>query len=114
MLRSADIERAARFYGELGIQFTRHIHTNSGPEHVHLTSALNGLIFEIYPLASLSSPTAGLRLGFRVDSVDDMVNMLAGLGAIIVTRPTDTDWGRRAVIKDFDGHFVELVTQTDS
>lgn len=27
-----------------------------------------------------------------------------------MTEPTDTEWGRRAVVKDFDGHTVELVT----
>jgi catechol 2,3-dioxygenase-like lactoylglutathione lyase family enzyme len=111
VLRSTDIERAASFYRELGLEFTRHSH-GAGPEHY--VSEVNGLVFEIYPLTSKSSPTTGMRTGFRVASVDGIVELLSKVGALVVTPPADSEWGRRAVVKDFDGHTVELVTPKGS
>ena len=107
VLRSSDIDRAIVFYREIGLLFTRHAH-GSGPEHY--SSEVSGLVFELYPLTPKSSPTIGTRIGFRVNSVDDVVTTLSKLGAEIVTHPTDSQWGRRAVVKDLDGHLVELVT----
>jgi predicted enzyme related to lactoylglutathione lyase len=110
VLRSSDIERAAEFYRVLGLTFTRHSH-GSGPEHY--TSKVNGLVFEIYPMTPKSSPTTGTRIGFSVDSVDEIVKILSGIGAEVLTPPTDSEWGRRAVLKDFGGHIVELVTPSE-
>ena len=106
VLRSSDIERGAEFYREMGLRFTKHSH-GSGPEHY--SSEVGGLVFELYPLTPKSSPTAGTRIGFRVDSVDAIVKLLTNIGAVVVSPPADSEWGRRAVIKDFDGHVVELV-----
>jgi catechol 2,3-dioxygenase-like lactoylglutathione lyase family enzyme len=107
VLRSSDIERAASFYRTMGLAFTLHAH-GSGPQHY--SSEVSGLVFELYPLTAKSSPTAGTRIGFKVDSVDEIVRLLLEIGAIIVAPPADSEWGRRAVVKDFDGHTVELVT----
>src|SRR5579863_6057663 len=101
VLRSSDIDRAAAFYREMGLSFTKHAH-GSGPEHY--ASKVNGFVFEIYPLTAKSSPTTGTRIGFKVDSIDGMVASLSKIGATVVTPPTDSEWGRRAVIKDFEGH----------
>ena len=69
---------------------------------------MSGVVFEIYP-ASLQSPaTSGIRIGFCVDSVDDTIPLLLGAGAELLTAPSDSEWGRRAVIRDFDGHVVEV------
>jgi predicted enzyme related to lactoylglutathione lyase len=107
VLRSSDLEEAVRFYREMGLVFTRHAH-GSGPEHY--ASEVNGTVFEIYPLSAKSSPTTGTRIGFNVESVDGAVTRLSKIGATVMTPPTDSEWGRRAVVKDFDGHTVELVT----
>jgi lactoylglutathione lyase len=109
VLRSADIDRAATFYQRMGLLFTRHSH-GSGP--VHYSSEVSGLVFEICPLAANATPTTGTRIGFRVDSVDEIVALLAELGAQIVSKPADSEWGRRAVVRDLDGHTVELLTPT--
>ena len=111
VLRSSDIDRAAVFYREMGLLFTRHAH-GSGPEHY--SSEVSGLVFELYPFTPKSSPTTGTRIGFRVDSIDEVVTILSKIGAEVVTPPTDSPWGRRAVVKDLDGHFVELVTPKPS
>jgi catechol 2,3-dioxygenase-like lactoylglutathione lyase family enzyme len=107
VLRSADIDRTAVFYRQMGLQFTRHSH-GSGPEHY--TSEVSELVFELYPLTPKSESTVGTRIGFGVDSVDEIVPLLAQLGARVVTAPGDSEWGRRAVVKDLDGHTVELLS----
>jgi lactoylglutathione lyase len=107
VLRSPDIERAAKFYRALGLLVTRHSH-GSGPEHY--VSEVSGFVFEIYPAASKSLPTTGTRIGFKVDDVDGLVLLVPQAGAEILTPATDSEWGRRAVVKGLDGHVVELIT----
>lgn len=106
VLRSSDIDRASKFYGEMGLVFTKHRH-GKGPEHY--ASVVDGFVFEIYPLGS-QPPTIGTRIGFSVDDVDEVVQMLLDVGAEMISKPADTEWGRRAVVKDLDGHAVELLT----
>jgi catechol 2,3-dioxygenase-like lactoylglutathione lyase family enzyme len=106
VLRSPDIDRAAAFYQRMGLLFTRHAH-GSGPQHY--SSEVSGFVFEIYPTTAKSGPTTGTRIGFRVDSVDEVVRLLTELGTEVVTAPHDSEWGRRAVVKDLDGHVVELL-----
>ena len=90
----------------MGLLFTKHRH-GSGPEHY--TSCFDGFVFEIYPLGK-HSPTVGTRIGFSVDDVDSIVTLLVALGAELVSPVADSEWGRRAVVKDLDGHVVELLT----
>lgn len=106
VIRSRDIELSATFYAEMGLLMSRHRH-GTGPEHY--TSVVDGFVFEIYPIGA-GPPTTGVRIGFSVDDVDSIVEMLANAGGIIVTHSHDSEWGRRAVMKDPDGHTVELVT----
>ena len=106
VLRSPDIDRASDFYSEMGLSFTKHRH-GSGPEHY--TSCVDGFIFEIYPLGK-HPPTIGTRIGFSVDDVDSIVQTLLEVGAELVSPVADSEWGRRAVVKDLDGHIVELLT----
>ena len=107
VIRSADIDRAVSFYRNLGTVFERHAH-GKGPEHY--ASETNGFVFEIYPLKDGCGGTSETRLGLNVDSVDDALQMLEELDVEIVTPAKDSQWGRRAVVRDLDGHTVELVT----
>lgn len=107
VIRSPDIERAVTFYEQMGMLFVRHSHGN-GPEHY--ASDICGFVFEIYPQRNADDGTTNTRLGFNVDDVDGVIDLLREIDVTIVTQPTDTEWGRRAVVKDFDGHTVELVT----
>jgi predicted enzyme related to lactoylglutathione lyase len=108
VLRSPDIARAVKFYEALGLEFTRHAH-GKGPEH--FACSQSGFTFEIYPLVAGQVPTTGVRIGFNVTSVDELLPRLVAIGATIVSPATDSEWGRRAVVKDLDGHTVELVTR---
>jgi predicted enzyme related to lactoylglutathione lyase len=109
-LRSSDIDRAVRFYEALGLRFSRHAH-GTGPEHYCSQDA--GIVFEIYPLGPGKTPTTDARIGFAVASVEAATAALCALGARVVAAPADSEWGRRAVISDFDGHRVELTTAED-
>jgi len=106
VIRSADIEIAERFYSSLGLLFGKEKHGN-GPEHY--ASCVDGFVFEIYPLKENETPTTSVRLGFEIDTVDGYIPEVSKLGGTVETRPYDSPWGRRSVIKDPDGHTIELV-----
>lgn len=107
VIRSPDMDRAVKFYTQMGMLFARHSH-GKGPKHY--SSEVCGFLFEIYPQRNPNDTTKNTRIGFSVDDVHGVVTMLQQIGATILTLPTDTEWGRRAVVKDFDGHVVELTT----
>jgi predicted enzyme related to lactoylglutathione lyase len=46
--------------------------------------------------------------GFRVQSLDAVLSSLQVLQAEIIHPPSDSPWGRRAVVLDPDGRAVEL------
>lgn len=105
VVRSRDLVRAEQFYRRLGVVFARHAH--GGAEH--LCAESNGLVFEIYPLGNDQLPTSSTRLGFRVADVAAVVRDLATIGGDVVQEPRASVWGLRAVVRDGDGHCVELV-----
>jgi catechol 2,3-dioxygenase-like lactoylglutathione lyase family enzyme len=107
VIRSQNIERAVTFYETLGIRFERHSH-GKGPEHY--AAEICGFVFEIYPQRDDASTTTNTRFGFNVDSVDRSLELLAKLDVDIESPAKDSEWGRRAVVRDLDGHTVELVT----
>jgi lactoylglutathione lyase len=106
VLRSPDMARAAAFYSRLGLEFRQHRH-GSGPEHF-AAELPGGGVFELYP-ATDGASTLGTRIGFRVPSVDHAVAALSDYPSAVVSAPRDSEWGRRAVVADPDGHRVELV-----
>jgi predicted enzyme related to lactoylglutathione lyase len=105
VLRSPDIERARSFYSALGLQFESHRHA-SGPKHLS-ASLHGGGVLEIYP-APDGIKSQGIRLGFRVESVDLAVEALVRGGGSIESAVHESEWGRRAVVADPDGNKVEL------
>src|SRR5262245_18722400 len=97
VIRTADIERSRRFYDALGLRFTKEKHGN-GPEHY--ACEMSTLVFEIYPRGESSESVDSLRLGFRVPSVDAVFDSFEKAGAEVLLCPTDSQWGRRAVVLD--------------
>jgi catechol 2,3-dioxygenase-like lactoylglutathione lyase family enzyme len=110
VIRARDIDRLAIFYTALGFHFTKHRH-GKGPEH--LSSTIGETVFEIYPVNSANESTISTRLGFSVPSLRDALNQLRGIHATVLTEPSDTAFGRRAVVKDFEGHKVELYEKVE-
>lgn len=106
VLRSPNLARAAAFYSRLGLQFSKHRHGN-GPEHYAAELAVG--VFELYPLSPDGASTLGTRIGFRVPSVDVALAALSDYPGAVVTPARDSEWGRRAVVSDPDGHRVELL-----
>jgi lactoylglutathione lyase len=104
VIRSVDLDRAASFYGVIGLTFSRHAH-GKGP--VHFACETKAVVFEIYPHDD-DSPIPLVRIGFAVTNVDATVSKLSELGAVVRQQPKDSAWGRRAVVEDFDGNIVEL------
>jgi lactoylglutathione lyase len=103
VIRSANLERAKAFYSLLGVQLQVEKHGN-GPEH--LAAAIGGTVFEVYPRGN-EPATTGVRLGFRVQSVESTLAALEGVR--IVSPLSAGPWGLRAVVVDPDGHRVEFV-----
>jgi predicted enzyme related to lactoylglutathione lyase len=106
VLRSFDIDRAMAFYSRLGLHFTKHRH-GTGPEH--FTAELSGGAFEIYPQSADGPSTLGTRIGFNVSSVDETIKALGDYPGSVISAPKDSEWGRRAVVADPDGHRIELL-----
>jgi lactoylglutathione lyase len=104
VIRSHDLDKAVRFYTVLGLSFVREQH-GSGEEHWAAT--MGKTIFEIYP-ASQAYDASGIRIGFEVASIESVVEQLKTLGATIHRPVRESPWGLRAVVRDFDGHTVEL------
>jgi lactoylglutathione lyase len=105
VIRSSDIERAVMLYSQLGITFTRQRHGN-GPEHY--SSQIEGIVFEIYPFTSNAGASTGVRLGFVVTALDQVIASLSRMGVKIVSHPKKGELGYKAVVEDFDGHKIEL------
>ena len=108
VIRSADLENAAAFYKELGLVMIKQRHGN-GPQHY--SAELGVTVFEIYPLDESRPSTIGTRLGFRVNSLDKLIERFTAIGARVLTPPRTTARGRMAVMEDFDGHKIELTEE---
>ena len=106
VIRAADLARARQFYELLGLAFREEQH-GTGP--THLACELGAAVFEIYPAASSQLTTVGTRIGFRVGDVGAAISSVANLGGEVVSVPKNSPWGRRAVLRDPDGHTVELL-----
>ena len=105
VIRAQDMDRLAEFYSVLGLHFSRHRH-GKGPEH--LSAVMGETVFEIYPVARPGESTAATRLGFSVPSLTKAISDFRSLNATVLVEPAESPFGRRAVVKDFEGHKVEL------
>jgi lactoylglutathione lyase len=105
VIRCANIDASAAFYRLIGLEFEKHKH-GTGPEHY---AASEGTwTFELYPASAKFPASSSTRIGFAVESCDEVVDQLLGAGFSLDTIPADSTWGRRAVVQDPDGHRVEL------
>jgi catechol 2,3-dioxygenase-like lactoylglutathione lyase family enzyme len=108
VLRCSDIDRSAALFSSMGLKFSKHAH-GSGPEHYSYEQA--GVVFELYAATANFPVTRGARVGFLVDNVDALTSLLTQRGAEVVNQPSDSSWGRRSVLRDSDGHSIELTSK---
>ena len=76
VLQSGDVQASKDFYSLLGLSFVEEQH-GTGPRHYSTT--LGALVLEIYPCQG-SNASAPLRIGFRVPSLDETLDVLRGRG----------------------------------
>ncbi|MBX3302998.1 MAG: glyoxalase [Parvibaculum sp.] len=108
VLKASDPAALAKFYSRFGLRFALEQH-GRGPEHQ--ACVMDNSVLEIYPLLDEGEKSIGVRLGFQVPSIDMAT---AGLdpASDFLLLPSDTKWGRRCVIRDPEGHKIELVERT--
>jgi lactoylglutathione lyase len=104
VLRCADIHAAKGFYSLLGMTFAAEQHGNGPP---HFSATIGSVVLEIYPCPA-DQPSAPVRIGFRVLSLDRTLAVLHSHNARILREAADSPWGRRAVVEDPDGNRIEL------
>jgi lactoylglutathione lyase len=107
VLQSADFDRTTAFYNKLGLTFDRHRHgTDLKPCPEHLAAELAGCVLEFYP--ATTTPIQPIRIGLKVPNLDATIASFQDAPEAILSPPKPTPWGRRALLKDPDGHKVEL------
>jgi len=107
VIRCSDIEASSKFYRLTGLEFEKHQH-GTGPEHYACSGGI--WTFELYPASSKLPASSSTRIGFAVDSCDEVTERLQSAGFAFEVLPSDSPWGRRAVALDPDGHRVELTS----
>lgn len=105
VLRAEHPEALAEFYTLLGLKFKLEQH-GKGP--VHHACEMPGAVFEIYPCVGERQSTLGVRVGFKVHSIERVLSTL-GEKAEILLNTSSADGQRKCVLKDPEGHKVELV-----
>jgi predicted enzyme related to lactoylglutathione lyase len=106
VIRAADIEAAHRFYSALGLSFAKHAH---GKAPLHYSSDEGSVVFEIYPQTGTDETTKGVRLGFKVSNLAEVVSCAQKHGAKIISPAKESPWGLRAVVEDPFGHRIEFL-----
>lgn len=107
VLRVSDLDKATNFYSTLGLRFVRHSHGN-GPAHG--SAACGDLVFELYPANTSNIVSTSTRVGFSVEDLHALMPKIEAFeGARVITPVHISEWGKRAVVADPDGHRVELV-----
>lgn len=105
VLRAREPKLLVAFYEGLGLRFDEEQH-GSGPAH-HAARQGSGA-FEIYPCSADDRSTVATRIGFAVEDVDLACKRALESYGTVVQEPRDSPWGRRAIVKDPEGHTVEL------
>ncbi len=118
---SADIRRAADFYGRvLGLAETYRFPREGEPEHVEFevgggtiaVSSAAGLRSHGMPPATPGHP---FELGIKTDNVDAAVDELRAAGVTIIKDPSISSAGNRyAYIADPDGNWISLYQNVKS
>lgn len=107
LIRSMDIDRAARFYKQLGLDFIEERHAK-GPRH--LSAMMGELVMEIYPAQALADVDTKTRLGFKTTDFAETMHRLGEFGAEFVEAP-HLVYPYRAVVRDPDGRKVEITNR---
>ena len=106
VLRARQPELLSKFYEQFGCSFELEKH-GDGP--VHYACSHESTVFEIYPLSAGQTSTSAVRVGFQVPDLESACQYAVALGGQLLSKPKSTDFGRHAVMRDPEGHTVELM-----
>jgi hypothetical protein len=103
VIRTSDMTHLVNFYNFLGLEFDYHKH---GQGVYHYSTKVGETVLEIYPLLkNQTEADISTRLGFKIDSFEEKIALLSDF---IVSKPTETEFGMCAILKDPDGRKVEI------
>lgn len=104
VIKTKQLEKLVEFYQLIGLPFVYHQHGNCP---FHYLTALENLVFELYPLTSTQPVDSSTRLGFKVTDLDSLILILEK-AAIEILPPQLTMWDYTALVRDPDGRTIEL------
>ncbi|MFZ0668064.1 MAG: VOC family protein [Acidimicrobiales bacterium] len=113
VLFATDANKTGAFYMALGVDLEPERHDDEGP--VHLAASVGDTHFAVYEgenagTRSLEWRTAGGDFpGFYVDSIDDTLAALSGLGSRLIREHEIRPWGCRVIVEDPDGRPIEII-----
>lgn len=108
VIKTNQLEKQKVFYEKLDLVFHKEKH-GKGPEHFCTSIENQSVVFEIYPLPKNQTiPDTTTRLGFQVNDLEKTINNILKIGAKIKKEIRDTEFGRLAVVEDFDGRSIEI------
>jgi lactoylglutathione lyase len=109
ILSSSAPGRLAKFRRALGVPLGSETHQDGPP---HLAAEVGPAHVAIWRASPSGSPwrrkAGAAMIGLRVRSLDAAVDAARRAGGSVVRRPEDAPWGRRAVVRDPEGRYLEL------
>ena len=103
VIRTTNMLQLVNFYKLLDLEFDYHKHEQGV---YHYSAKIGETVFEIYPLLkSQTEADISTRFGFKIDNFEEK---LALLSDFMVSKPTQTEFGLCAILKDTDGRKVEI------
>ena len=106
VLKTGQPDQLKDFYQSLGMDLFQERH-GDGP--LHYAGRVGDTTLEVYPLPEgIHTADATTRLGFTVNNLEQVLQVLQAAGTIVASPPQPSAWGCRAVVRDPDGRAVEL------
>jgi lactoylglutathione lyase len=103
VLRCADLEASRAWYAALGLTLAREQHDGGAP---HYSTNVGFATLELYPKRAHGS--SGLRLGLTLTGGADVIRRALALGGELVRPGAPEDIDTAAVIRDPDGHTLDI------
>lgn len=109
ILFSPNPSKLVSFYRSIGLPLEEE---NHGDGVVHYACELEKIHIAIYPseqgVASNRGCGGASQIGFQVDNLNRIYEMVIRTGARSIVAPQERPWGMRAIVEDPDGRPVEL------
>ncbi|MEM4145798.1 MAG: VOC family protein [Candidatus Nitrosocaldus sp.] len=112
ILFTNDLERAVEFYRDdlgLPLQNTTRDTAEFFASGTRIVIKGNSKVEQgTTTTATTSTPRPGILLGFTIQNIDELCELLKKKGVRFLKEPRDEAFGRHAIILDPDGHMISL------